>query len=152
MLALAAPQLGTVRASGRRLQKVLKPGRLVDVRATINASARVTSVTGVKSLGQTSVRGADLRRGLGLRSTWFRIGILALTPPTTPIAFGMGGKLTRAGTRRQEGGTRAASETAWSAVAPVQPQANGLFAVTVRPTISTHYRLTAGQLARQRPR
>ena len=128
-----------------RLQKVLKtPGRLVDVRATINASARVTTVTGVGSLGQASVRGADLRRGLGLRSTWFRIGILALTPPTTPIAFGTSGKLT--GLARGVG--KAVLErrvgTAWSAVAPVQPQANGLFAVTVRPTASTHYRLTAG--------
>jgi stage II sporulation protein D len=128
-----------------RLQKVLKaPGRLVDVRATINASARVTTVNGVGSLGQTSVRGTDLRRGLGLRSTWFRIGILALTPPTTPVAFGTAGKLT--GLARGVG--KAVLErrvgTAWSAVAPVQPQPNGLFAVTVRPTASAHYRLAAG--------
>jgi stage II sporulation protein D len=128
-----------------RLQKVLRtPGRLIDVRATVNPSARVTTVTGIGSLGQASLRGADLRRGLGLRSTWFRIGILALTPPTTPVAFGTVGRLT--GLARGVG--RAVLErrvgTAWSAVAPVQPQANGLFAVTVRPTASTHYRLTAG--------
>jgi stage II sporulation protein D len=128
-----------------RLQKVLKaPGRLVDVRATINPSARVTTVTGVGSLGQTSVRGTDLRRGLGLRSTWFRIGILALTPPTTPVAFGTAGKLTGLARGVGKAVLERRAGTAWSAVAPVQPQANGLFAVTVRPTASTHYRLAAG--------
>ena len=130
-----------------KLQKVLKaPGRLADVRTTMNASARVATVIGVGSLGETSIRSADLRRALGLRSTWFRVGVLALTPAGAPIPFGAAGKL--AGTARGVG--KAVLEqrvgAGWSAVAPVRPQPNGLFAVTVRPTASTQYRLAAGSV------
>jgi stage II sporulation protein D len=130
-----------------RLQKVLKaPGRLADVRTTMNASARIATVIGVGSLGETSIRSGDLRRSLGLRSTWFRVGVLALTPPAAPIAFGAAGKLT--GTARGVG--KAVLEqrvgAGWSAVAQVQPQANGAFAVTVRPTVTTQYRLAAGSV------
>jgi stage II sporulation protein D len=131
--------------SASRLQKVLKaPGRLSDVRTSINASARVTTVTGVGSLGQTTVRGGDLRRVLGLRSTWFRVGVLALPPPATPISFGGAGKLT--GTARSVGKATLEQQVGagWNPVAQVQPQANGLFAVTVRPTATTRYRLVAG--------
>lgn len=136
---------GPVVLSAGRLQKVLKaPGRLADVRTTMNPSARVATVTGVGSLGEASIRGGDLRRGLDLRSTWFRIGVLALPPPTQPVAFGAVGKLT--GIAR--GVARPVLEqrvgASWSSVASVQPQANGSFAVTVRPTASTAYRLVAG--------
>jgi stage II sporulation protein D len=138
---------GPIVVPAAKLQKVLKaPGRLADVRTTLNASARVATVIGVGSLGETSIRSADLRRALGLRSTWFRVGVLALTPPAAPIAFGAAGKLT--GTARGVG--KAVLEqrvgAGWSPVAPVQPQANGSFAVTVRPTASTQYRLTAGSV------
>src|ERR671910_2354630 len=136
---------GPIVLPAAKLQKVLKaPGRLADVRTTVNASARVASVIGVGSLGETSIRSGDLRRALGLRSTWFRVGVLALTPPATPIIFGAAGKLT--GTARGVG--KAVLEqrvgAGWSAVAPVQPHANGSFAVTVRPTAGTEYPLAAG--------
>src|SRR5215216_6515756 len=50
-----------------RMHKVLKaPGRLVDVRTTVNASARVPTVIGVGSAGEVSVRGADFRPPLDL--------------------------------------------------------------------------------------
>src|SRR5215218_84838 len=138
---------GPIVLPAAKLQKVLKaPGRLADVRTTMNASARVATVIGVGSLGQTTIRSGGLRRGLGLRSTWFRVGVLALTPPATPIAFGAAGKLT--GTARGVG--KAVLEqrvgAGWSTVVPVQPQANGAFAVTVRPTVTTHYRLAAGSV------
>jgi stage II sporulation protein D len=138
---------GPIVLPAAKLQKVLKaPGRLADVRTTMNASARVATVIGVGSLGETSIRSADLRRGLGLRSTWFRVGVLALTPPAAPIAFGAVGKLT--GTARGVG--KAVLEqrvgAGWSTVVPVQPQANGAFAVTVRPTVTTQYRLAAGSV------
>jgi stage II sporulation protein D len=128
-----------------RLQKVLKaPGRLADVRTTVNGSSRVTTVTGIGSLGEASLRASDVRRALGLRSTWFRVGVLGLTPPTVPLTFGAPGKLT--GTARGVGKTVLEQRvgSSWSPVATVKPQANGSFAVTVRPTTSTRYRLAAG--------
>lgn len=131
--------------SATKLQKALKaPGRLADVRTTVNGSSRVTTVTGIGSLGEAGVRGGDFRRALGLRSTWFRVGVLGLTPPTVPLTFGAPGKLT--GTARGVGKTVLEQRvgSSWSPVATVQPQANGSFAVTVRPTTSTRYRLAAG--------
>jgi stage II sporulation protein D len=136
---------GPIMVSAAKLQKVLKaPGRLADVRTTVNASSRVTTVIGVGSLGEASLRGSDVRRELGLRSTWFRVGVLALTPPAAPIAFGTAGKLT--GTARGVGKATLEQLTGsiWTPVAPVQPQAGGTFAVTVRPTASARYRLAAG--------
>ena len=131
--------------STARMQKVLKaPGRLVDVRTSVNASARVPSVTGVGTVGETSVPGADLRRILGLRSTWFRIGVLALPTPAKPLPYGGAGKLT--GTAR--GVAKPVLEqlkgATWTPVASVQPQASGSFSVTVRPTATTRYRLASG--------
>ncbi|HEV3479298.1 MAG TPA: SpoIID/LytB domain-containing protein [Gaiellaceae bacterium] len=127
------------------LQKVLKaPGRLADVRLALNSSARVSTVTGVGSLGQVSVRGADVRRALGLRSTWFRVGVLALPAPAAPVPFGGVGKL--AGTARSVAKPVLEQQvgSVWKAVSKVQPQPNGLFAVTVRPSATTRYRLVAG--------
>lgn len=131
--------------SAARLQKVLKvPGRLADVRTTVNGSSRVSTVTGVGSLGQTSARGGDVRRALGLRSTWFRVGVLALPAPAAPVPFGGAGKLT--GTAR--GVAKVVLEqqagSLWKAAAEVQPQANGSFTVTIRPSTTTRYRLAAG--------
>jgi len=131
--------------SAARMQKVVKvPGPLVDVRATVNASGRVPTVTGIGTVGDASVRGTDFRRALDLRSTWFRIGVLALPTPAKPLPYGAAGKLT--GTAR--GVVKPVLEqlkgTTWTAAGSVQPQSNGSFAVTVRPTATTRYRLTSG--------
>ena len=136
---------GPVVVPAARLDRVLKaPGRLTDVRTVVNASARVTSLTGMGSLGEVVVRGADVRRQLGLRSTWFRVGVLLLTSPAKPLAYGAAGRLT--GLARGVG--RPVLEqrvgAGWRTVATVQPQANGTFSVTVRPTATGQYRLNTG--------
>ena len=136
---------GPIVFSAARMQKALKaPGRLTDVRTTVNASARVPTVTGVGTQGETSIRGADLRRALDLRSTWFRIGVLALPQPAKPLAYGAAGKLV--GTAR--GVNRPVLEqlkgSSWTTVAVVQGQGSGSFSVTVRPTATTRYRLASG--------
>jgi SpoIID/LytB domain protein len=136
---------GPILVPQTRLQKVLKaPGRLSDVRTTLNPSARVNTVVGVGSIGETTIRGGDLRRALGLRSTWFRIGVLALPTPVKPLAYGAAGKL--AGTARAVGKTvlEVRAGTEWRAAAEIQPQPDGTFSVAVRPTMSGRYRLAAG--------
>jgi stage II sporulation protein D len=136
---------GPVVLPAARLQRVLKaPGRLVDVRTVVNASARVDSVVGVGSLGEVSMRGGDVRRALDLRSSWFRVGVLALTPPAKPLVYGAAGKLS--GTARGVGKTvlEQRSGAAWRAVSTLRPQPDGSFSVVVRPTTSGDYRLSAG--------
>jgi SpoIID/LytB domain protein len=131
--------------SAARIQKVMKvPGPLVDVRTTVNASGRVPTVTGIGKVGDASVRGTEFRRALDLRSTWFRVGVLALPTPAKPLAYGGVGKLS--GTAR--GVAKPVLEqlkgASWTPVASVQPQANGSFSVTIRPTATTRYRLASG--------
>ena len=80
---------GPVLMSAARLKRVLKvPGRLLDVRTTVNGSSRADTVTGVGTGGEASAKAGDFRRDLGLRSTWFRVGVLALPQPSRPHLFG----------------------------------------------------------------
>jgi stage II sporulation protein D len=128
-----------------RIQKVLKaPGRLTDLRTTVNASARVKSVTGIGTAGQVSLRGSDVRRALGLRSTWFRVGVLALPVPAKPLAYGAAAKLTGTARGLAKVALEQQSGTSWKAVANVQPVSGGAFTISVRPTATTQYRLAAG--------
>ncbi|HWH55645.1 MAG TPA: SpoIID/LytB domain-containing protein [Gaiellaceae bacterium] len=128
-----------------RLQKAIKaPGRLTDVRTMVNRSSRVSTVTGVGTLGQVTMRGSDVRRVLDLRSTWFRVGVLALPVPTKPIAYGSAGKLTGTARGLAKVVLEQQSGSTWRSVAQVQPVSGGAFTVTVRPTTTAVYRLAAG--------
>ncbi|MGH3117806.1 MAG: SpoIID/LytB domain-containing protein [Gaiellales bacterium] len=136
---------GPVVVPASRLDRVLKaPGRLTDVRTQVNPSARVTMVTGIGSLGEAGLRAGDVRRELGLRSTWFRVGVMQLPAPAKPLAYGIVGKLTglARGVGRPVLEQRAGA--GWRTVAAVQPQANGTFSVAIRPTTSGQYRLNVG--------
>jgi stage II sporulation protein D len=136
---------GPVVVPGARIQRVLKaPGRLLDVRTTTNGSARADSVIGVGTNGEASAKASDVRRELGLRSTWFRVGVLALPQPTKPHVFGGTTRLT--GTARGVSGFRFEhlGPAGWRVVASPQVSKDGSFSVTVRPTATAQYRLSLG--------
>jgi stage II sporulation protein D len=136
---------GPVVVPAARLDRVLKaPGRLIDVRLTLNPSARVNLVTGVGSLGEAGLRATDVRREVGLRSTWFRIGVLQLASPAKPLVYGAAGRLT--GIARGVGRPVLEQQTSagWRTIASVKPQADGTFAATVRPIATGQYRLNTG--------
>src|SRR5207302_10525860 len=71
-------------------------GPLLDVQTDANSSGRVADVTAVGANGESTVTGAAVRKALGLRSTWFSVGVVSLSPPTdaTPIFYGGRAKLT----------------------------------------------------------
>lgn len=136
---------GPVVVPAARIQRVLKaPGRLLDVRTTTNGSARADSVIGVGTNGEASAKASDVRRELGLRSTWFRVGVLALPQPAKPHVFGGTTRLT--GTARGVSGFRFEhlGPTGWRVVATPQVSKDGTFSVTVRPTTTAQYRLSLG--------
>ena len=136
---------GPVVMPAGRLQRLLKaPGRLLDVRTTTNASARADTVVGIGTGGEASARAGEVRRALGLRSTWFRVGVLALPQPVKPHVFGGTTKLT--GTARAVNGFRMEylGPTGWRAVATPKPAGDGSFSVAVRPTATAQYRLSLG--------
>jgi hypothetical protein len=103
-------------------------------------------LTVVGANGDRTLSGSDVRRALGLRSTWFQIGMLGLTPPAAPVVFGTEAKL--AGVVR--GLARVTLESRayggqWKRLAPLVPK-NGQISPTLSPKVSTDYRLSTGPI------
>jgi hypothetical protein len=128
---------------GRRLHS---PGKLLDLRPDVGASGRVRTLTVVGVNGERTLAGSAVRGALGLRSTWFRIALLSLTPPTAPLVFGSQTRLLGVARgvakatlqQRPYGGD-------WKPLAPLTAR-NGQVAATLSPKVSTDYRLSTGQL------
>ncbi len=96
----------------------------------------------------TDRRLTDLRTTLGLKSTGFRLGVLRLDPPAPPAGKNASLQLTGVARdvavatleRRTPAGT-------WATVKRLSPAADGSFAVTLKPSGTTTYRLSASGLS-----
>jgi stage II sporulation protein D len=139
---------GPLPFTAAKLRKTLGvKGSLLDVRTTQNASGRVDEVIGVGSDGETSISAAAMRERLGLRSTWFTVGMLALDPQAKPVVYGSRGQVT--GRARGLAGVtleQRVSGSVWEKAAAVKPGQEGAFTVAVKPLTSTEYRLASGTL------
>lgn len=138
---------GPVLYSAAAVAKAIKlTGTLLSLVPTIDPSdARAHTVTATGTNGQVTVTGPALRDDLGLRSTWFTIGWLAITPQPVPLPYGT--------TTVIKGLVRGVSNVvlekrplggAWQTVEPVKPDSTGAFSLAVSPQATTQYRLTAG--------
>jgi hypothetical protein len=118
---------------------------LIDVRAVVNGSSRIDTLTAVTPAGESSRRGDELRTALGLRSTWFRVGMLAIDRPQTQVVPYGETAVVSGRTRSLAGVSLEARPRGgdWQRVAGITGGRDGAFAVTVKPTVSTEYRLTA---------
>jgi stage II sporulation protein D len=121
------------------------PAGLTELRLEKTPHGRVKSVTAVGAGGTKVISGWDMRILLGLRSTWFTIETLAVTPSARRIVFGQKVKLT--GTvrgaekvtleRRPAGGR-------WEPLEQLRLAKNGKFATAFKPSVTTSFRLRAG--------
>src|SRR5439155_655664 len=126
-------------AKAGRLLKV--PGRLLALDLTPGPSGRVATADAVGSNGDVKVTASAVRTALGLRSTWFTVGWLALSAPAEPVPYGGPGTLT--GTVRGVGSVTLEQRLAggaWQTVAPITPGGDGSFTISVRPSTTTQYR------------
>jgi stage II sporulation protein D len=133
--------------TGTKLAKVLKmKGRVVDLQPEVNSSGRIKVLNVVGTKSTLAVQGADLRRRLGLRSTWFTVGVLSLTAPPQPVVYGGRGKLT--GVARGLTGTvlQRLQGGSWTEVGTVEADKDGVITTLVKPTITTRYRLSSGKV------
>jgi hypothetical protein len=91
---------------------------------------------------------SEVRRALGLRSTWMTIGVLALSRPGGDVAPGssvtISGKATGAQSATLE--QRAATGGTWQPGPALSLQSDGTFSVAVAPSAPTLYRLSAGTI------
>ena len=121
-------------------------GPLLDLQVP-PGSGHVPSVTAVGPGGQVTLTGEQVQSDLGLRSTWFQVGVLALKPEPAPVVAGTAVTLT--GTVEGLSGVALEAEPAggpWRTVAPVLPDSAGSFSVAVTPAVTTLYRLATGSV------
>jgi SpoIID/LytB domain protein len=136
-------------------QRLAVPGRIVDARTTRNPAGRaatfdVSSLQGTNPVTVTSVPGTAARSELGLRSTWFDVGVLALLPPTktAPVPFGTTVRLS--GLVRGVDGVVVEQRNVhlpWQTLTQVKPDAGGAITVVAKPAITTDYRLATADAA-----
>jgi stage II sporulation protein D len=136
---------GPVPVTGKTVVAALKlPGPFTDVTTTRNGAGRVATVDLFAQALDLSVAGTKLRDALGLRSTWFDVGILSLVPPSPSMPVVFGSTVSLSGLVRGVSGVfleQRPSATPWQAVGPVVPAADGSVQLTATPTITTDYRL-----------
>jgi stage II sporulation protein D len=121
-------------------------GRVLDLRTDAGASGRVRTLTVVGAKGDRTMSGAAVRAALGLRSTWFQIGMLSLAPPARPLVFGSEAQLTGVvrGLPRVTLATRPYGGQ-WKPLAPLVPR-GGQVSASVAPKLTTDYRLSTGKM------
>jgi len=121
--------------------------QLLDLQLARSASGRVRKVTATGSASQLSLSGGGLRSDLGLRSSWFSIGWLALDRVPAPVSYG--GSVTLTGVARGVAGVTLEARTTggtWASMTQLVPDATGAFTTVVKPDVTTQYRLAAGPL------
>lgn len=133
--------------TGATLAKRLKlPGRVLDLQPQLNSSGRIKALTVVGTTRTASVPGNDLRTKLGLRSTWFSVGVLALSGPPQAVLYGQRARLN--GVARGLGAAvlQEWKGSAWQPLGTLKAT-TGAVSVVVRPTATTQYRLVTGKVA-----
>jgi len=94
---------------------------------------------------EVTLSGNQVRNALGLRSTWFTPALLQLSPAARTITYG--GALSLRGVVRGATGLSLEAKPAggtWADAGPLPVDPDGTFAIVVKPTVSTQYRLAWG--------
>ncbi len=119
---------------------------VVDAVSVLTRSGRPSSVTLLKSSGaRVALTGAEVRDRLGLRSTMFRLGVLRLAGAPTEAVV-PGGPVVVSGVVRNVSGPaleRLLGNGTWVRSSKLVPGSDGEFTVTVRPKVTSTYRITA---------
>ena len=134
--------------TGATLAKRLKlQGQIIDLQPELNSSGRIKALTVIGTTGTVSIPGNDLRQKLGLRSTWFSVGVLALTGPPRPVLYGQRARLSGVARGLGSAVLQEWKGSAWQPLGALTASTSGTVSVVVRPTASTQYRLASGKVA-----
>jgi stage II sporulation protein D len=139
---------GPVPVTATTLLKALKlTGPVTDVTTTPNPAGRVAQVKVTTPATALAVTGTKVRDALGLRSTWFDVGLLSLTPPqpVAPVTYGT--KVVLASVVRGLQGVSLEQRPFGGSWQPVQPVGAGTGQLEEAPGITTDYRLATAALA-----
>src|SRR5581483_6793488 len=138
---------GPVAIPGANASKLLKVAG-VDGLRPVPAAGHAKSFVVTGRNGDVTLNAGDVRRALGLRSTWVTAGVLSLSRPAGAAVAGSSvtiiGKATLVKNPVLE--QRAATATEWQAGPALSIQPDGTFSVAVAPAETTLYRLSAGTI------
>ena len=141
---------GPVPVTGETLGKAVGVrGRVADAAVKRNPSRRVKSlkVTSISRGTQltATVGGSRIAAALGLRSAWFSVGVLSLQPPAPNPAVPRGKRVTLTGVVRGVSGAVMQRSTAGGPWQQFRKFAtSGAFRFSVKPRLTTEYRLASG--------
>jgi stage II sporulation protein D len=139
---------GPVPVTAQTISKALKvTGPITDATTVANAAGRVGKLNLVMPLTPQTVPATTLRSAIGLRSTWFTVGVMSLSAPVPSAPVAYGSPLTLIGTVRGVSGVTLEQRPlggAWQSIGPV---ASGALKLTQKPAITTDYRLATGTAA-----
>jgi stage II sporulation protein D len=134
--------------TGAGLAKKMKMNdRVTDVQADLDSSGRIKTLNVTGSKGEISIAGGDLRKRLGMRSTWFTVGVLSLTAPSAPIVYGSRGQLTGVARGLANAVLQQLDGSTWKDVAAAKAGKSGALTLTIKPTVTTRYRLATGKVS-----
>ena len=122
-------------------------GKLQDARTSRNPSSRVNSVAFTTSAGQRTLTGGEIRQTLGLRSTWFSIGVLGLDKPAKPFVYGRASPLTGIARAAPNPRIQRLTSGKWVFAAPVERDPDGTFTAAVKAKTKGLYRLASKKVA-----
>jgi stage II sporulation protein D len=141
---------GPVPVTGKTLAQALGvPGLPVDATVARNSSRRVKTLK-LLSLSRgtqhtTTASGSSVQSSLGLRSTWFSVGVLSLEPPSPNPPVAAGTRIRLSGVVRGVRGVVVQARSSgqpWRQLRSITPAAKtGVFHFAVRPSATTDYRL-----------
>ena len=137
---------GPLELTAAQLKKAFKmSGPLLDVRTTANASQRVDAITATGEKGEREMSGEAAREVLGLRSTWFRVGVLSLDPiPAKAVRYGTA--VTLSGIARDLPDVKLETlqppALTFSPTRTIRPAADGSFSVIVKAAGPSAFRVT----------
>ncbi len=136
---------GPVVVGGAGASRKLGIPGLLDLQS-VPTSGRAKSILVTGRNGEAIVPAGDVRRALGLRSTWIRIGVLSLARPAGTATAGASVTLT--GRIEQVDGVtleqRVAGSPDWQAGPTVTPEPDGSFSVEATVSATTDFRLAVG--------
>src|SRR6266508_3599821 len=133
--------------TGVKLATALEmPGRVVDLQPQLNSSVLIRTLNVVGTKSTVAVQGGDLRRRLGLRSTWFSVGVLSLSAPGITVTYGSRVRLTGTARGLAEAVLQQRAGGDWQEVGTLTAGKDGALSVVVKPTVTTQYRLTSGKV------
>ena len=126
-------------------QRLHVPGLTDLVPDRVSLRPRQVLATGTD--GETALAPGTVRSALGLRSSWISTGRLVLARPTGAVAAGASVTLTGEIARVKDQVTleQRPAGGSWAPGPGLAPRADGTFAVTVTPSVTTQYRLVVGE-------